>query len=473
VPERPAEVTAEVLGRGSIYTLGTAAPVLAQLAVTPFVARLLTETTGYGQVAVALVVLQVTMILASLGLPSVITRQALLASGGIPGARSLFRRGAALTAVVIAAAAAVTPVATWAVPGTTTPTWLLSVLAAGAFVVVENAQALLRAQDRAGAFVALSAVASLGGPLLGLVLLLGVDRTPATYLAGLAAGYLLAAGLAALQCRGPATHRPGDLGAALRMGLPVLPHLVALYLATGALVVLATARFGSAAAGRLQLAILIGVAPTVLVGALNNSWAPAVYRLPQDRRGAAVEHTAADLTVLAALAAGGVTALAPWLLRLLADARYSPDELVGAVAVVSLGSLFAVGYLANVHLVFASGRTFGLALATPTALVVGLLVAALAGVGSLTGTAWGYPATYAALAVLVAGLRRRAGGPGWREARLLPALLGGVVLVGLLAALPSSGAGAVARLGAAAVIAVVAALRLRRLLRPGVAARPA
>ena len=464
MPERSAEVTAEVLGRGSIYTLGTAAPVLAQLAVTPFVARLLTETTGYGQVAVALVVLQVTMILASLGLPSVITRQALLASGGIPGARSLFRRGAA---------AAVTPVATWAVPGTTTPTWLLSVLAAGAFVVVENAQALLRAQDRAGAFVALSAVASLGGPLLGLVLLLGVDRTPASYLAGLAAGYLLAAGLAALQCRGPATHRPGDLGAALRMGLPVLPHLVALYLATGALVVLATARFGSAAAGRLQLAILIGVAPTVLVGALNNSWAPAVYRLPQDRRGAAVEHTAADLTGLAALAAGGVTALAPWLLRLLADARYSPDELVGAVAVVSLGSLFAVGYLANVHLVFASGRTFGLALATPTALVVGLLVAALAGVGSLTGTAWGYPATYAALAVLVAGLRRRAGGPGWREARLLPALLGGVVLVGLLAALPSSGAGAVARLGAAAVIAVVAALRLRRLLRPGVAARPA
>ena len=104
---------------------------------------------------------------------------------------------------------------------------------------------------------------------------------------------------------------------------------------------------------------------------------------------------------------------------------------------------------------------------------MGLLVAALAGVGSLTGTAWGYPATYAALAVLVAGLRRRAGGPGWREARLLPALLGGVVLVGLLAALPSSGAGAVARLGAAAVIAVVAALRLRRLLRPGVAARPA
>ena len=57
MPERPAEVTAEVLGRGSIYTLGTAAPVLAQLAVTPFVARLVTETTGYGQVAVALVVM--------------------------------------------------------------------------------------------------------------------------------------------------------------------------------------------------------------------------------------------------------------------------------------------------------------------------------------------------------------------------------------------------------------------------------
>ncbi|HON76569.1 MAG TPA: hypothetical protein PLQ23_15630, partial [Dermatophilaceae bacterium] len=70
-------------------------------------------------------------------------------------------------------------------------------------------------------------------------------------------------------------------------------------------------------------------------------------------------------------------------------------------------------------------------------------------------------------------LRRRAGGPGWREARLLPGLPGGAALVGLLAALPSSGAGAAVRLAAAAVIAVTAVLRLRRLLHPGVAALPA
>ena len=58
-------------------------------------------------------------------------------------------------------------------------------------------------------------------------------------------------------------HERGDTRRALRVGLPTIPHQVAIYLASGALVLLAGHLFGTADAGRLQLAVLIGSAPAV------------------------------------------------------------------------------------------------------------------------------------------------------------------------------------------------------------------
>lgn len=465
-PTDPRSVSSEIVGRGSIYTLGTAAPVLAQLLVTPWVTRSLAAG-AYGRIAAAVVVVQVTMIIASLGFPSVITRQALLTSGGVSAGRSLLWRGSALALTVVAAGLALTPLATALLPDMTGQTWALALLAGGAFVAVENVQALLRAQDRAVAFVVVSALAALGGPVLGLLLVHVAERESGWYLGGLVVGYSAGAAVGLAMCAGPRTHHPGDVTAALWMGLPVLPHLVALYLATGALVVLATARFGAADAGRLQIALLVGVAPTVVVAALNNAWAPAIYRVEEAQRGAAVARSARDLMSLAALGAGGVAALAPWFLALLADTRYTRVGLSAAVAIISLGGMLSVAYLANVHLVFASGRTHGLAVATPLALGVGLAVAAASGTASVTALAWGYPATYAALAVLVAILRRRVEATGWSESGLVPALAAGGSLVGLAAMLPTEAWGAVARLALAAVVAVAGIARLRSMLAMG------
>src|ERR1039458_7918603 len=91
-----------VLGRGSIYTIGTAAPILANAAVVPIVTRLLGRS-AYGVVAIAIVVIQVAMMAGSLGMPSVITRQGILAGSGVAGARALLVRGSAMTAGLVAA----------------------------------------------------------------------------------------------------------------------------------------------------------------------------------------------------------------------------------------------------------------------------------------------------------------------------------------------------------------------------------
>ncbi len=454
-----------VLGRGSIYTIGTAAPILANAAVVPVVTRLLGKP-GYGVVAIAIVVIQVAMMVASFGMPSVITRQGILAGSGVAGARALLVRGSLMTAGLVAALILTAPLWNPLVQAPLRTAVLLALAASAFFVMVENSQALLRVLDRPGAFVSLSLTATLGGPLLGLALL-ALGRSPERYLGGLTAGYAAAAIVGLVLClQGGRPRRDhGDTRAALRIGLPVIPHLVALFLANGALVLLAGQLFDIAAAGRIQLALLVGSSPAVITSALNNSWAPIVFRTPEHERGAVLAHTARDIATLTALVAGGVALLSPWLMRLVAGPGFAPLELVPAVAIVAFGAVLSVAYLANVHLVFAAGRSLGLSLITPLSLVVGLAIAYLAGQQNLVLLAVGFPATYATLAVGTAWLRRHVRSAAWSETTLvLPGALG-LALCVLGGVLPTSGATALLRVAVAALAGVATLWVARRILR--------
>ena len=454
-----------VLGRGSIYTLGTAAPILANAAVVPVVTRLLGKP-AYGVVAIAIVLIQVAMMAGSFGMPSVITRQGILAQSGVAGARALLVRGSLMTAGLVAATIAAAPLWDPLVAAPLRNAVLLALAASAFFVVVENSQALLRVLDRPGAFVSLSLTATLGGPLLGLALL-AQHRSPERYLSGLTAGYGAAAAVGLALClRGGRPRRDrGDTRAALRLGLPVVPHLVALFLANGALVFLAGHLYDIATAGRIQLALLVGSSPAVITSALNNSWAPIVYRADEHDRAAVLAHTARDIATLAALLAGGVALLSPWLMRFAAGDRFAPLELVPAVSIIASGCVLSVAYLANVHLVFAAGRSLGLSLITPLSLLAGLTCAWLAGRRSPVLLAVGFPATYIALAVGTAWLRRRVRAVRWSETTLLLPTGLGLALCAFGAVLPTSGAAVLVRLALAALAGLGTLQLARRVLR--------
>jgi O-antigen/teichoic acid export membrane protein len=421
---------------------------------------------GYGVVAVALIVIQVAAMAGSFGMPSVITRQGILARSGVAGARALLVRGSLMTAGLVTAVILTAPLWNPIVQVPLRSAVLLALAASAFFVVVQNAQSLLRVLDRPGAFVTLSLTATLGGPLLGLALLTQ-QRSPERYLSGLTAGYAAAAVLGLILClRGGRPRRDhGDTRAALRMGLPVIPHLVALFLATGALVFLAERLFGLADAGRLSLALLVGSSPAVVTSAFNNSWAPIIYRANDRERGAVLAHTARDIATLCALISGGVALLSPWLMQLAAGETFAPLELVPAVAIVAFGCVLSVAYLANVHLVFAAGRSLWLSVITPLSLLVGLACAYLAGRQNLVWLAVGFPATYAALAVGTAWLRRYLHAGSWSETALLLPIGLGLALCGLGAALPNSGTAALVRVAVAALAGFGTLHLARRVLR--------
>ena len=112
--------------------------------------------------------------------------------------------------------------------------------------------------------------------------------------------------------------------------------------------------------------MLIGSAPGVVTASLNNAWAPIVYRTDPAHRGEVLERTSRDIAALAALAAGVRGASSRR--RCCGSSRprsYDPTQLTPAVGIVAIGTVLSVLYLANVHLVFASGRSTGLALVTP------------------------------------------------------------------------------------------------------------
>jgi O-antigen/teichoic acid export membrane protein len=453
-----------VLGRGLLYTAGTAAPVLSNAVVTPFVTRQL-GTAEYGVVATALVVIQVGMIVAGLGLAAAITRHGILESSGVAGARSLVLRGAAAAVVVTGLAAASTPWTSGLLGIADALPLVLALAAAAGFSMVVNVQSYLRVLDRPLPFVLLSLGSALGGPVAGMALLLGTSRSANGYLVGLAVGYLGAgvSGLA-MVVRGVRHHR-GDTRRALRVGLPTVPHQVAIFLASGILVLVAGWVFGTSEAGRLQLAVLIGSAPGVLTSSLNNAWAPVVYRTAPEHRGEVLEHTGRDIAALTSLAAGFVAVAAPFLLTVVAPPSYSPGEMTPAVGLVAAGTVLSVLYLCNVHVVFASGRSEGLAIVTPLSLAVGTAVAWLAAEAfGAAAVGVGMTTTYAAMAVGVALLARRVSPTRWREAALAGPLAVGFVLCAVGAAMPVSGPGAVARAVLAAVMLVAALAVLRRAL---------
>lgn len=456
-PAHASGASRAVLGRGSLYTLASAAPILAAIGVTPFVTRMLAAA-EYGVIAVALVVVPVGAMLAGLGMPAAITRHGILEPSGLDGARALALVGTGLAAAILLIVGLTGP---WWLPAVVGVPWspalAFALAAAAGFAGMLNAQSFLRAQDRPLPFVAMAALATLGGPLAGLGLLQAGGADADSYVAGLLIGYATAGivGLGLVLRGGRPRCEPGDQRKALALGLPTVPHQVALFLANGALVLVATRGLGTGDGGRLQLALLVGSAPAMVTAALNNAWAPIIYRTSPEQRGAALERTARDIAAVTAVLAGGVALLAPWLLRLLAPASYAPIELVAAVGVAAIGSVLSVAYLANVHLVFAAGRSTGLALVSPLSLLVGVAVGTLAaGTGELAAVAAGFPAAYLALAMGTAALRRRVGGTAWAEQRMLAPLLGGVAICALAAGLPVDGLGALLRLPLAVALAV-------------------
>jgi O-antigen/teichoic acid export membrane protein len=457
------EASRALLGKGSIYTLATAAQLAGALLVQPALSRLLPKE-DYGRVALALVVTNLLGLLFTVGLPAVITRE-YFRTGGEPMARVVSGIAAAIAVVAGAVAIATGPLWGSALNGFDLAL-LLGTATAITFSIITTGQALLRARSQAGRFVLIVIINVVGGQVVGLAVISFFDPTAGRYLAGVAAGSLIGA-LLTLYWAKPASPR-GVERATLRgwfaIALPTVPHTAALYLMNAGDRFVVEVQRGAQQVAGYSLAYLVGSLGITLVAAANNAWAPLIYGASEESRWRVLSSTTRDMAQLAALLAGGLALTAPLALWIMADpSKYDIGGLTPVVAFTALATVPYVLYLASAHVLFWTGKTKSLLWVTPLAAAVNLgAVALVLPWGGLVGAALVSAGAYGLLALLIAGVRRKLAEVTWSGRGFAIAMSAAACTLG--AVLPLNVYGHITRAVGVLILLVLAARTAKHLL---------
>ena len=436
-----------LFGRGALFTMAMAVQMVSALLVVPIVTRLI-SVDAYGRVAAALVAYSAVSIVAAAGLPEAASRT--FFRDDDHGPRDAHRL------VVLTAAAAVTVAL---VADLTGRLWApafsldygaevrLAVWGGGALAVLLTTQSLLRAADRVWSFLALASVASLGAQGLGLALT-AVYGTPTAYLTGLCAGTATAAllGVVLSGSLGHGLPTRGLARQAVDLGLPLVPHSLAIFLLLAVDRVAIAATLGLGATGRYQVAYAVGGVGVSLVTAVNQAWIPLLLGADPERRWRILASTANAVHRFCAAAAGALALIVPLGLIVAAPPSYDRTELVPVAAIVAFSILPYATASTFFNIMFVGGRTRVMAIAAPLAALFNLgLNFVLLPVVGLVGASVATVAAYGVLAGIVAHASRRfVVIPGVLMSSLTAwALAAPVVLAGAL--LPPTPAGIAAR----------------------------
>ncbi|MCL1899671.1 MAG: hypothetical protein FWG11_03990, partial [Promicromonosporaceae bacterium] len=281
------------------------------------------------------------------------------------------------------------------------------------------------------------------------------------------AGGSLAAGLAGLVIvwrSGPATYSLTALWHALKLGLPTVPHSAALTGVVAGLVVIAERRLDAAATA--QVILTLGAGATMLIGAVNNAWAPLIFSTVKERRLAVLDETSRAITYLMAAVVVAVALGSSVLVHLAAPATFDRAQMIPAVAIAALAAIPSVPYFASSHLLLVHAQTGWLALTTPTAFAGAMALGWwLTGQWGIVGIGVAYAAAWLLLGVLTTLAQRTAGEDKWWPKPHLLALAAVAVAAVAGAWLPTDLPGVALRAALAAALALPLLWRTYRLVR--------
>jgi O-antigen/teichoic acid export membrane protein len=458
------------VANSALFLFATALQAVATLLVVPFLTRILGEE-EFGLASTGLIASQLVWIVASLGLPAVITRTYFTDRDGEPAARRLL--GAALLFAAPLVAGFLLTMSLWGpVLGYPVPTLglMFAVLGGGALAATNAAMALLRAQERAGRFfvvvVLATAVAQIGGLA---ACMLDSGATHATYL-GAVLLVLIGAATTGVALTRPSLPRRPDVGPALRLALPAVPHMLGIVGLAAADRVAVSFTLGPEAVGQYQVAYLVGTLTLSIVLAVNNAWVAVALKHPE---------SLVVSTRAVAIGAVGVSAsivlAAPLLLAVAAPPDFRSESLNAVVVALSLTALPFVHYLASMHVLVGRGDTRVLLFAAPlAALVSGLagvvLVSSLGLVGAAIGVVMGY--LLVSMTVSLAAGRLTPTLPRLRATLVLVPVVAGAAALGLVVPVDAL----IARLALATAFLLTTGFLLARMwaalgARPGVQLR--
>lgn len=362
---------ASVGGRAVAYGLAVAVQGTALLLILPITTRLLGPE-EYGRIAIALAVTQVGTVVATAGLPLAVTRAWFRTPDGPHQARATLGLLATVSALLVALAL----VLGLALGYTQDPLFVATAMALLGISLTSGGQGAFRAEGRVGRFILAALGMSVAAHLAGIAAVLTASRTSTVYMTAFAS-VCLATGcwtLVAARASLPWHHRDAMVRA-VRFGLPLMPHMVAILLLGSGDPLLVGRSLGLSEAADYQVAMLIGMAPIAMLQGINNAWLPYALAADPGERTPVLARSSGVVVTLTGSIVVALCLLAAPLAAVATSPEFDRQVIAAVTPIIALCSLAYALYLSFVKVLMLTETSRPLAVITPLAAGIVLVAA--------------------------------------------------------------------------------------------------
>jgi O-antigen/teichoic acid export membrane protein len=348
---------------GNIYLFGAIGQGLGPVLLTPILTRVLDVKT-FGEIAYVTSVAAVLGILFSLGLPIIISRSYVLDAESRPSILQWFKQ--IISFYLILAAILVMFVGN---------SILLSAIAMSfGLACMQLILPLARAQNKAAQFALISIIGTLLPSVLVIINSYFVFFSSAltALVLGSILGALVSSALIWTKSNNNRIQKKYSIINSVKSAYPILPHMFAMMALLNIDKIIFGQELDKTFSGYLQVIMLLGTAPSMILSALNHAWLNKILLELKDNSFKAfksLNSTIARLFILTTLMISGIALFNSLIIELLNPNVKVNSDIQKTVVLTSISTLIYVVYLANTHLLTWLNRFWVLGITTPLSVI--------------------------------------------------------------------------------------------------------
>lgn len=356
------------LKNASWYVIGSTIQGLTPFVLTPFLTRTLPQE-QFSEFVLFIAIGTILSFLFALGLPAALTRELILEKNNLENnltSASLTKRYLLIAGIGLLILSLII--------NSFSKIYILALALSLALAVIQIDMAIFRAQEKANKFV-LFAIFSTALPTIFMTIGIYFNYLNNNFIFFYALFVVIFAISSNLRSFKPEL-KSDAFSELFKLGWATIPHGLGMSLMQyGDRVVIASA-IGLTAAGKIQVAALLGTAPLLLLSTLNHAWIPSVlekFKLSKSDGINFLNKSTKALALFIFNLALLIIFINPWLLNLFAPENYELNQLSPVVILMSMAASIYIFYLRNTHVLTYLGRFQSLAWITPTSIFLQIL----------------------------------------------------------------------------------------------------
>jgi O-antigen/teichoic acid export membrane protein len=349
---------------GNIYLFGAIGQGLGPVVLTPILTRIL-DAKSYGEITFITSFAAILGILFSFGLPIVISRSYVLEEESRYSITKWFKQ---LTIIYLVLSALLLSFG-----GNNLNVYILAV--ALSFATMQFILPLARAQDKASQFAFISVIGTLL-PSISVVINNYFDSPFSSSRAlgfGAIIGALISFTLVSTRNTSTLKHSKYTLINSIKIGYSILPHMFAMVALLNIDKVIFGNQLNKTFSGYLQVLMLVGTAPILILSALNHAWLNQILlqlKGNSTKAFADLNQSILRLFILMLIMVGTINILGTQIINILNPNLLVNSEVRKTIFLTSVSSFIYVVYLANTHLLTWQKKFWVLGITTPTSVVL-------------------------------------------------------------------------------------------------------